>query len=129
MSVMMVHSKTYVKVFNSLVLSQNWIVKQIVQNYGFVGVKKEIQKLYEANYQSYAERYKIPVEIEPLVISDKNFDKCESLCQLLKSLKCIEYQIELDEKKFDYKFLRKSISIITSAIIEGHPDYQSANWG
>ncbi|PKR83020.1 hypothetical protein [Heyndrickxia camelliae] len=93
-------------------------------------MKEDIQKLHTANYESYARLYKIPhFQYEPLVIKDNDYSRFDNLCQLLKSLECIRYNIELGPKEFDYTFIEKTIQVVKNAIIESLPEYEKAIWG
>lgn len=130
MSVMIVNDVVFVKVFNSLVFNGgNWILKMVVDRYEVSGVMKELQKLHEANYKSYDALYKLETPIKELIIADRDYTKCENLCQLLKYLQFIHYQIESNENLFDYSFINYAINRVQTAIIDSLQDYQNAAWG
>lgn len=129
MSVMTVNNQTYVKVFNTLFINQNYNIKRIKESLGAKKLIDEIQKLHKANYESFTRSYKISdLQYEPLTIKDNDYSRFDNLFQLLKSLKCIKYNIELEPKEFDYTFIDRAIEIVKDAIIESLPEYEKAIW-
>ncbi|MDD9309810.1 hypothetical protein PUS82_00495 [Cytobacillus firmus] len=129
MSVFLVEDETFVKVFNTLALNQNHLIKGLSEGYGLSDLKGEIERLHEANYRSYYMRYNEIPNYKPLVISERDFSRFDNPHQLLKSMECILYQIELDEKSFDYSFINRAIYLVTRSIIESLPEYDKAIWG
>lgn len=129
MSVFIVDNETYVKAFNTLLLNSDHVIKRISEAYGAEKLKEEIHKLHKANHLSYAIRYDEQLDYSPLVIRDNDFSRFGNLYQLLKSLQCINYQIELDKEKFDYDFINRVMEVVKDAIIESHSLYDEAVWG
>lgn len=129
MSVMIVKGETYVKLVNSIYLhGENWIIDHALNGMDFEAVCNEFKKMHWAVKESYNRRYRESGYRE-LKISDKDYSRFDNPCQILKSLECIKYQIELDEKEFDFIFLNKMIETYKTVIIEGLDEYKEAQWG
>lgn len=87
--------------------------------------QKLFNELYLLNALSYADRYNEGIRPpKPL-----NFDKgkAQNPYQLLKSLECINYQIEVEDNPH-VETLHKLIKELTHRLIESNPDYKTAKW-
>lgn len=126
MSVMIVSDETYNKVASTLehhkLYGRMYGVQKILWN---VDIQKFIEKIRAANYQSYAERYREETEIPPF-----KFRQAITVneYQLIKSLDCIAYNIELEQ--FDgSETLYKLMNAIRKHIVMRLPEYDNAAWG
>jgi hypothetical protein len=99
-------------------------------------LSKEISRLikswYFMNIKCYSEMYNEKYTDYSAFI--KNSFKEISVCQFLKSLHCLHYNIETcylkmtDQMKTDLKLLNDLIDEITSGIINSLEDYKNATW-
>lgn len=104
-------------------------------------LKKCVQDWYFLNEKTYLSKYKV-LDLKP----DKELSLTLSVplintYQVLKSLECIKYQIELttievsddyhitNNEAISYEILRRLIESISKRIIEETPQYKEAKWG
>jgi hypothetical protein len=102
-------------------------------------MRRLLYGMYLANLRSYNERYE--ENSEPFY-SFEDFDRTVKCCheeysdmyQLLKSLHCLDYQIEVESKKvigYEFngiEFLKKVIRTVEWYIINQSGDYEKAKW-
>lgn len=108
-----------------------------VFNYGQTAYLDTLEPIFETlqklNARSFSERYAEPVEIMPYKEVSRPGNH-PNLCALLKSLQCLEYNIELDEKGLSFderralKYLRGTIEAIKSHLISELPEMKEAAW-
>jgi hypothetical protein len=136
MSVMVLHDKHYQRNFESCFYAYSKITYGSHIDYN--RLKTIFKNLYTLNVKSYNKLYKENGVLE-LNLSDavlKNIDLHPNFCSLLKSLECLEYQIELNEikdnitaeEKNAYKFLTDYIEKLKAYIINNLDDYKAAYW-
>ena len=91
----------------------------------FTPFQKLFNELYLLNALSYADRYNENFQ-EPVKL---RFDKGKKVSnwQLLKSLECIRYQIEVENNK-NVETLDKLISELKNRLIDMIPEYKNAKW-
>lgn len=146
MSVLVVSKKTYENVFTKAVrYSFNW-ENGISRCDFFSGMReREIAELVKVwcrlNEESYCVRYEEKIEnVHESLNLDYNMNcKVIHACQMLKSLQCINYNIEevtikqvrelKQEEREAIENLNEIIHQIRSAIIEDMSEYQEALWG
>lgn len=127
MSVMGINDETFVKVYNTLLIMQETQIKFTISHFARdakTNLFNLIDGLRKANIDSYNERYNKNCSLIPF--SDVISSGTLSRVQLLKSLQCIDYNIEL--KEYDYSFIKKLIEDIKDSIINSLPEYEAAKW-
>lgn len=131
MSVMLIDPKSFKKNVDAL-NRFSWLYLYGKTLY-FDEIEPIMDTLQEMNVRSYNERYNENAEVIPyreVYTSERH----NNLLELLKSLQCLRYNIELDEKKFTFnkyrawKFLNDQIEAIKSYIISELPEYKNAQW-
>lgn len=125
MSVFVVDNATYNKIAGTLDHHKRYgqasYIHHAVRD---VDVKAFVQILRVANYASFEKRYREPSAVLPIQFTTQT---PMNQFQLLKSLDCIRYQIEVKHQAEDT--LEQIISGVQREIISNLPQYNAANWG
>lgn len=134
MSVMLISQQSFKNNLLSLYMYYSKI------NYGkkihYEQMKEHFENLYSLNVKSWNARYPgYTVEDISINLSNNNYKLHGNLYSLLKSLQCLNYQIEIDEIKDitpdeqrAYNFLQNTIERIKDYIITETEEYKNAEW-
>lgn len=132
MSVLMVSPEVYSQIYNRIYMTKE--NKQCDINYCFElreftgeSLKAFIIELSDLNEKSYNRAYKEKSKTFQSEFINFNSAKFIDVYQFLKYLYCIDYNIEIKNKKA-VKKLRAIIDSVQRAIIDSQPEYKNANW-
>lgn len=126
MSVFIVDDATYIKIAGTLDHHKRYghAAHNIQHALRDVDVKTFVQILRFANYVSFEKPYQESAAVPPIRFSTQI---PMNHYQLLKSLNCIQYQIEVKHQAEDT--IERVISAVQYEIISTLPQYNAANWG
>ena len=90
-------------------------------------VTKFVSEIAMVNNNAYEAQYNEVFDSASLVHIDR-YNILDNCCAILKSLRCIRYNCDLDESSKLNKKLNELIVIVTENIICQLPEYQNADW-
>ena len=91
------------------------------KKYYYDDLKMILNNAYKDNQTSYNEKYNEESDIITIEINNK---KCDNIYQVLKTLKCLKYNIEENNTQ-----LNILIDNIVDGIIHNTKEYKEALWG
>ena len=132
MSVLVLSPEVYSQIYHRIYMTKE--NKQCDINYCYElreftedTLKAFIVELSNLNEKSYNKRYNEKSKVLQSEFINFNTAKFIDVYQFLKYLICIDYNIEIQNKKA-VKKLRAIISSVQFAIIDSLPEYKKANW-
>jgi len=132
MSVLVLSPEVYSQIYNRIYMTKsnkqcdiNYC--QEIRDFNETDLKAFIIELSNLNEKSYNRRYKEKSKVLQSEFINFNSAKWIDVFQFLKYLYCIDYNIEIRNKKA-VKKLRAIIKDVQFQIIDSLPEYKSANW-
>lgn len=129
---MQINPETFNAVYDKLGYASKY---KIYSFDGFDPKRREqiVKKWVELNLLSYNRRYKqadnkADIELFVSLVDVYAKRKPITLCQLLKHLECIDYNIEYYDDVYEIKLLRSTIDDIKTSIISEMEEYEKAKW-
>lgn len=132
MSVLVLSPEVYGQIYNRIYMTKvlrvcNIDYCQEIRDFNEVDLKAFIIELSNLNERSYNRKYKDKSKVMQSEFINFNSAKWIDVYQLLKYLNCINYNIEIQNKKA-VKKLRAIIKDIQHTIISFLPEYDKAKW-
>ena len=130
MSVLMVSPEIYGQIFHRIYMTKDKTQVDIdycqeIRDFDTISLKAFITELSDLNEKSYNRAYKEKSKTMQSNFINFNHAKFIDVYQFLKYLHCIDYNIEIKNKKA-VKKLRAIIKCVEFAIIDSLPQYKAA---
>ena len=143
MSVILMNTpKGYARIINTYLDFKEQLRCHVWETFYADELEPIVYGLYLANAKSFSERYNEEVEtldfdtFKKELHSNSLANQYPNIYQFLKSLHCLQYNIEINIKKEDnisiingVKFLDDLIKGLESIIIRSHSEYEQARYG